>query len=418
MRVIMTSDEVGPWTVDSILPLEPEERPILEAIGQVLADDLVSEMDIPPFRSSAMDGYAVRWEDTAGASPFRPRLLKVSGRILCGDSPAGVMPPGTALQITTGAIMPAGANAVVRQEDTDHDARKPNGKPPEEIGIFREARPGAHVRPAGEDIARGSLVLPRGRLLRVPEIGVLASLGRDKVRVVRRPVVSILTTGNELVPLGRALTPGKIYDSNGYALAAQVLRCGGVPNIIGTALDDVKSLSESIRKGLECDLLITSAGVSTGAGDLIRKVLTDLGADCVPDFRTRPGRHVAFGWIEAGGRKIPVLALPGYSVSSMLTFENFARPIILKLMGKEEKPRPLVKAIAENTVKSRAGMRSLARVKLRRDNGHYSARLTVPPGAGILTSIAEADGLLVIPENRSEVSAGDEVSVQLLDWGD
>ena len=415
----MPGDETLERGVETIQPLEPEEKPILDAIGQVLAEDIVSEMDIPPFSSSAMDGYAVRWEDTVGASPFRPAVLKVAGRILCGDSPAGVMEHGTALQITTGAILPVGANAVIRQEDTDHDARKPNGKPPDEIGLFREARPGVHVRPAGEDIARGSLALPNGRLLRPPEIGILASMGIERIRVIRRPVVSILTTGNELVPPGGVLTPGKIYNSNGYALAAQVLRCGGIPNVVGTARDDVKSLSDAIRGAtLACDLLITSAGVSIGAGDLIRKVLAELGADPLSNLRVSPGKHVAFAWIEADGKRIPVLALPGNSVSSMLTFERFARPAILRLMGKEEEPRLLVKAIAESPVKGKAGMRKLARVKLKRDNGRYSARLTGPQGSGILTSIAEADGLLVLPENRNEISAGEEVSVQLLDWGD
>jgi len=402
--------------------LEPERKPILDCLGQVLAEDVYSTIDIPPLDNSAMDGYALRAEDTRGAGETSYRYLAVVGEVAAGSMPTKKVRPGTAIRIMTGAPLPEGADAVVRFEDTDEVNRKSSGGDLSQIGILCQAKKGLNVRGRGEDIAKGNLILKKGKVLRPQEIGVLASLGRSTALVIRRPIVAILATGDELIGVDQPLAPGKIHDSNNYTIAAEVSRYGGIPKILGIGRDSVQSLTEKIDEGLDADLLITSGGVSKGDYDIVKDVLAEHGEVGFWTVRMKPGKPLAFGIIKKteGGRekKLPHLGLPGNPVSSMITFEQFARPAILKMMGKKILAKPAIRAIIEDDVVDTDGRRLFARVSVTRRGGQYRASVTGPQGSGILTSMAKANGLAVIPENSKGVKAGDMVEVQMLDWGE
>jgi len=259
-------------------------------------------------------------------------------------------------------------------------------------------------------------------VLRPQEIGVLASLGRSNALVIRRPVVAILATGDELIGVDRPLTPGKIYDSNTYTIAAEVSRYGGIPKILGIGRDSVQSLTEKIDEGMDADMLISSGGVSKGDYDMVKDVLAEHGEVGFWTVCMKPGKPLAFGVmkkVEGGGKgEVPHLGLPGNPVSSMITFEQFARPAILKMMGKKNLAKPAIRAIIEDDVVNTDGRRIFARVSVTRRGGQYYASVTGPQGSGILTSMARANGLAVIPENSKGVMAGDMVVVQMLDWGE
>jgi len=401
--------------------LEPERKPILDCLGQVLAEDVYSTIDIPPLDNSAMDGYALRAEDTRGASESSPRYLVVVGYVAAGSMPAQEVKPGTAIRIMTGAPLPEGADAVVRFEDTDEVNRKSSGDDLSQIGILWQARKGSNVRGRGEDIAKGDLILKKGNLLRPQEIGVLASLGRSTALIIRRPVVAILATGDELIGVDQPLAPGKIHDSNTYTIAAEVSRYGGIPKILGIGRDSVRSLTEKINKGLDADMLITSGGVSKGDYDIVKDVLAEHGEVGFWTVCMKPGKPLAFGVIKktkGGEKKVPHLGLPGNPVSSMVTFEQFARPAILKMMGKRVLAKPAIRAIIEDDVVDTDSRRLFIRVSVTKRGGQYYASVTGPQGSGILTSMAKANGLAVIPENGEGAKVGDLLEVQMLDWGE
>jgi molybdopterin molybdotransferase len=402
--------------------LESERKPILDCLGQVLAEDVYSNIDIPPLDNSAMDGYALRAEDTLGATESSPRYLVVVGEVAAGSMPTKKVRPGTAIRIMTGAPVPPGADAVVQFEHTDEVNRKSSGRDRSQIGILCQAKKGLNVRRRGEDIAEGELILRKGQVLRPQETGVLASLGHSIALVVRRPVVAILATGDELIAVDQPLAPGKIHDSNTYTIAAEVSRYGGIPRILGIGRDSVESLTAKIDEGLDADMLITSGGVSKGDYDIVKDVLAEHGEIGFWTVCMKPGKPIAFGVIrKVKGRKkgkVPHLGLPGNPVSSMITFEQFARPAILKMMGKKTLAKPTIQAIIEDDISNNDGRRVFARVTVARRSGQYHASLTGPQGSGILTSMAEADGLAVIPESSKGVKTGDMVEVQMLDWGE
>ena len=291
--------------------LEPETRPILEAEGQVLAEDVAGPFDIPPLDNSAMDGYALRTEDILGASEASPVTLRVTGVVAAGQVPTGRVEPGTAMRIMTGAPIPEGADAVVPFEDTDEVERRASGRPLSEIGIREEVPPTANVRPAGQDVRAGERVLESGTVLRSAEIGVLAALGRGSVRVIRRPVAAILATGDELVDVGQDLQPGSIYDVNSYSLCVAVRRAGGVPRLLGIARDNLDDLDAKLQAGLEADILLTSAGVSKGDYDIVKDVLARRGEIELWSVRMRPAKPLAFGVLDGpDGRRVPTWASP------------------------------------------------------------------------------------------------------------
>ncbi|MDY6836295.1 MAG: molybdopterin molybdotransferase MoeA [Chloroflexota bacterium] len=400
--------------------LPSEKRPILECLGQVLSSDVSAGLDVPPHDNSAMDGYAVLSEDISTASVTRPVSLTVIGEIAAGYVPVQEIRTGTAIRIMTGAPMPPNANAVVPFEYTDESSRKASNEDLSRIGILHAVKRDANVRHTGEDIAKGALVLEKGTVLSPSHIGLLASLGQSFASVVRRPVVSVLTTGDELIDIGQPLPNGKIYNSNAYSIAAQVIQYGGIPSILNISRDTFDSLNKSIDKGIESsDLLITSGGVSVGDYDVVKDVLAERGTVLFWTVKMKPGKPLAFGVLKQtpGNRLIPHIGLPGNPVSSMITFEQFVRPSILKMLGKQDLAKPCVEATIQNNIKNSDGRRIYARVFVTKHANQYHASLTGPQGSGILTSMAMANGLAIIPEDTKEVWQGDRIQVQMLDWG-
>ena len=397
--------------------LQPETRPILEADGQVLAEDVEGRFDIPPLDNSAMDGYALRTEDIRGASETLAVTLRVTGAVAAGQLPTVSVEPGTAIRIMTGAPIPEGADAVVPFEDTDEVDRRASGQSLSEIAIREDVPTAANVRPAGQDVRAGERVLDSGTVLRSAEIGVLAAVGRSSVRVIRRPVAAILATGDELVEVGQDLQAGSIYDVNSYSLSVAVQRAGGVPRLLGIARDNLDDLDAKLQAGLEADILVTSAGVSKGDYDIVKDVLARRGEIELWSVRMRPAKPLAFGVLNGpGGRRVPHLGLPGNPVSALVGFEQIGRPAILKMMGKTRLARPTLRATLEEPIHNFDGRRVYARAIVTRRDGAYYARLTGHQNSNILTSMARANGLAVCPEDVAVKEAGEEVEVQMVDW--
>jgi molybdopterin molybdotransferase len=419
---MISVEEAQERLLSHVSVLGEEEVSILDALGQVLADDLRSAINVPPLDNSAMDGYALRAKDTSSAQQGSPRLLRVIGTVAAGSVTDMEVVPGTAIRIMTGAPIPKGADSVVRFEDTDETARQ-RGGPISEIGICVAAKQGQNIRPAGEDISEGTMVLPAGTIIRPAEVGVLASLGRGTISVIRRPVVAIVATGNELVEAGQPLPLGKIYNSNSYSVAALVRRYSGIPQVLGIALDSKDSLVATLRRGLDADMLITSGGVSVGDYDIVKEVLAQEGEIGFWRVRMKPGKPLAFGQIKGvdktgASRTITHLGLPGNPVSSMVTFEMFARPAILKMMGKRNLAKPTIEAMLEDRILNKDGRRVFTRAIVEKREGRYFARLTGRQGSGVLTSMSLANGLVIVPEDVAEVKPGATVRVMMLDWNE
>ncbi|MBI2872302.1 MAG: molybdopterin molybdotransferase MoeA [Chloroflexi bacterium] len=416
---MLSVEEALERVLATVQVLEPEERPLLGALGQVLAEDVVAEFDIPSLANSAMDGYALQHTSIRGASPQTPRVVKIISEIWAGQLPTREVTPGTAAHIMTGAPIPKGADTVVPFELTDERERRAAGKPVAEVSVYRELPLGSHVRPAGEDVARGQVVLHRGSVLRPAELGVLASLGHLRVKVIRRPEVAIIATGNELLAPGQPLEQGKIYDSNSYAIATAVLRYGGIPHLLGIARDEMEELRRKLEAGIHADLLVTSAGVSTGESDLVRRALEERGKVEFWSVRMRPAKPIAFGLLQGpGGRVVPHLGLPGNPVSALVAFEELGRPALLKMQGRTRLAKPTIRAVLEGTIVNRDHRRVYARVVVTQRDGKYYACPTGPQGSNLLTSMALANGLAICPENVPAKHAGDEVEVRMLDWNE
>jgi molybdopterin molybdotransferase len=408
--------------LSNISVLDTEEKPILDSLGQVLAEDIHSEIDVPPRDNSALDGYAVRSSDIKGANNKNPLILKVIDMIVAGGTPKKALTSGTAIRIMTGAPTPEGADCVIGFEDTDETSRISSAKEiPPEIGILVKEESGANIRKTGESIHKGEKVLANGTIIRPSEIGVLASMGRSEIKVVRRPIIAILATGDELTRLGEPLLEGKIYNSNSYSVAAQVIREGAIPKLLGIALDNEASVVNKINQAMDADLLITIGGVSMGDYDVVKDVLSKQGKMVFWKVRTKPGKPLAFGTLKRSvkGSKIkdlPHLGLAGNAVSSMVNYELFVRPAILKMMGKTNINKTSVEAIIEDKISNNDGRRIFARVMVSKRDGQYYAKLTGPQGSGILTSMTLANGLAIVPETTSVINKGDRLQVMMLDW--
>jgi molybdopterin molybdotransferase len=410
--------------LNEINVLEAESVPILDSLGQVLAEDIKSDINVPPRDNSAMDGYAVRAEDTKGASAASPRFLKVIDTVMAGAISRHKVVPGTAVRIMTGAPVPEGADSVVQFEHTDDAKRRESSaEPVTKVGIRKEASPGLNIRKAGESIARGAIALRKGTVIRPAEIGLMASLGYSRVRVIRRPVVAVLSTGNELAALDGPLPEGKIYNSNTYSIASLVKSCGAIPKILGIARDDEAELVAKLSQAKDTDMLLTTGGVSAGDYDMVKDILARDGEMVFWKVRVKPGKPLAFGRMKGADKdgrlkSVPHLGLPGNVVSCMVSFELFVRPALLKMMGKTNFARPSVEAVMEDNVKNDAGRRLYDRAIIEKRNGRYYARLTGAQGSGILSSMSLANGLVLIPEDRKEVKKGEAVRAIMLDWNE
>jgi molybdopterin molybdotransferase len=399
--------------------LEAEEKPLLDCMGQVLAEDINSPLALPPLANSGMDGYALRHSDIAGASQENPSTLEVIGIVAAGQMPDKTVVPGTAIRIMTGAPVPDGADTVVPFEGTDEVQRKREGKPLDQVAIYADMPPGCNVRPAGEDVSQGALVLEKGTVVRAAEVGVIASLGMDTVKVIRRPVVAVLATGDELEETGAPLPAGKIYDSNTFSVAASVVASGGVPKILGIARDNLEDLNAKLEATAGADLVVTSAGVSKGDYDIVKEVLNERGEMNFWLVRMRPAKPLAFGHLNGvGGKTIPLLGLPGNPVSAMVAFEMFARPAIRTMLGRTKIPRPMVEGVLTAPIRNEDGRRVYARVEVELKDGVYRATPTGPQGSNILTSMSRANGLAICPEDLPGKNAGDQVQIIMLDWNE
>ncbi len=399
---LLTVDEALEGILTRIRPLGTRETPLLDAIGRTLAADVVADRDVPPFRNSAMDGYAVRGADVATA----PVRLKVIGTVAAGAMPDRAVHPGEAMRIMTGAPMPDGADTVVRVEDTDNAD--------DVVTVTAPTKAGISVRQAGEDLTQGTTVLPKGTVLRPAEIGVLASLGVPKPLVIARPRVAVMATGDEIVEPSEVPGPGKIRNSNSYSLASAIWTSGCGPWLRPVVRDTPDSLRAALHDAMEADAIVTSGGVSVGDHDWVKPVVSEMGRIDVWAIAIRPGRPLAFGEIRGvGGRTVPIFGLPGNPVSALLTFELFVRPALLKMSGRTKLFRPRAQAKLLDAVDKPAELRFFAR-------GIYDAtagtvRLTGPQGSGILRSMALANCLLDLPPGPESFAAGETVAVILTD---
>lgn len=412
-REYLTVAEALELVLESVGVLSAETVALPDALGRVLAEPVVARDSLPPFANSSMDGYALRASDLRDATAVHPVALRVIGDVAAGTVFVGEVVPGTAVRIMTGAPLPSGADAVVPVEETNEAWRDPQRPLPETVQVGRPVGAGDYVRGIGEDIQAGQEVLSVGHLLRPQEIGVLASLGVSRLTVTRRPKVGILATGDELVPVEAPLTPGKIRNSNGYAQAAQVRALGAIPVELGVAGDSEADVRAHLQTGLEAgvDLFISSAGVSVGAYDVVKAVLEAEGNVGFWRVRMRPGKPLAHGTY----RGIPYLGLPGNPVSAMVSFERFARPAILKMAGHRRLDRPELQVALQEELTS-DGRESYIRAVVRRADGRFVATTTGSQGSHIMTSLVQANALLIVPEGVTAVAPGTLLTALMIDW--
>ena len=380
--------------------------PLAEATGHVLAEDVVAQEDIPPFDNSAMDGFALLSTDSKPQGD-QPPHLRVTGAVAAGYVADHAVEAGTAMRIMTGAPVPPGADTVIQVELTRH-----GGSESDWVEILQEVKPGNNIRPAGEDMRRGQKILPRGTELGEWEIGILATLGWATVPVVRQARVAILGTGDEIIEIDQPLAPGKIRNSNSYLLEAAVRRAGALPERLGVARDTAESLREKFARAMTYDLILTSGGVSVGDFDLVKDIMAEQGQVNFWRINMRPGKPVAFGHI--GG--VPLVGLPGNPVSSAVTFELFARPVIRKLQGHAAVFKPQVEVVVEDGIQERAQRRHYVRAHVMWQNGKFVARTTGNQGSHMLTSLLQANALVIIPEGGPEVPPGTMLKAIMLDW--
>jgi molybdopterin molybdotransferase len=403
---LSTVDEHVDRIVEALDPLPPYDQPLLEALGLPVCEDIVSEVDLPGFDNSAMDGYAVCFSDVATASEEQPVHLPVVGEMAAGQSRLLAMSPGTSVRIMTGAPVPQGADAVVPVEWTDGGLAT--------VRITRAPREGEHVRRRGEDVRTGELLLRDGALLGPRQLGLMASVGRSQVRSRPRPRIVVMSTGAELREPGAALGYDSIYDSNSYMLAAAARATGAIAYRVGIVSDEPAEFRDALSDQLvRADLVVTSGGVSKGAYDVVKEVLSEVGTVSFGEVAMQPGKPQGFGFV--GEDRTPILTLPGNPVSSYVSFEVFVVPAIRRLMGHEPYRRPTVKAVCRQGFSSAPGREQY--VRARYDTDARGAHVTPVGGHGshLLGDLAEANALVVVPAEATAVHGGDAVQVLVLD---
>ena len=397
-------DEALEIVLEQISPLAFEEVSLIDSLDRVLAEDIYAELDIPPFDNSAMDGYALSSLDVSGASPENHILIDVVEDLSAGNIARKEVGRGQAIKIMTGAPIPRGADSVVMVEETEAIGNK--------VRIFEKVKPLQNIRQAGEDIRKGELVLKKGQIIGPAQMGIVASMGAGTVKVAKAPRVGILATGDELVGIEENIAPGKIRDSNTYSLFGQVKKTGGIPCNLGIAKDDKSRIRAKIEEGLDYELLLISGGVSVGDYDYVKLVLSEMGAEIkFWKVAMRPGKPLVFGVINGK----PIFGLPGNPVSSMVAFEVFVKPVILKMLGQKQSMKKEVDAVLEEGIKKKKGFRCFLRAQTNWEDGVYLARTTGPQGSGILNSMALANSLMILPEEAELIEKGTKVTVRFLD---
>lgn len=393
-----TYEEARSIVLSSVAPVGTERVETGRALGRTLAEDVAAPWPLPFCDNSAMDGYAVRADDCRG-----PARLKITGYLPAGGTGSAVVTPGGAVKIMTGAPIPVGCDAVIPFEETEVS----------DGHVFVKGRVTVrqHIRFRAEDVREGDVVLQAGTPLRPPEISMLASLGKTFVPVYRKVRVAVLSTGDELIELGEAPSPGMIINSNSPAIAAAVREAGAESLLLGIARDDLESHAAKISEGLKADALITTAGVSAGDRDLVREVLAGLGvASRFWRVDIKPGGPTAFGMKDGK----PVFSLPGNPVSALVTFEAFVRPALLRMMGRRRVVRPLVKATLTGEVRKKPGKVNFLRVGIEVRDGEYFATSAGDQNTGILRTMVLSDALAVLPADKTSFAAGEKVDVHLL----
>jgi len=386
-----------------IEPKGMEKVSITESLGRILAEDVRARRSNPPLDNSAMDGYAVIAGDIQSATPESPVQLELVDEVAAGAVGKIMLKPKQAIRIMTGAPIPPGADAVLMQEDTDK-----NGSA---ILAKDKATVGENIRRAGEDVKEGEVVIPKGRVITPALVGMMAVCGRSSVLVGQRPTVAILSTGDELCELDQVPEGSQIFNSNGYMLAAQVQSAGGIPRYMGVARDDEQDLLEKFKWALESDIVLSSGGVSVGDYDLVKASLEKMGNEMLFwKVAMKPGKPLAFGKI--GER--PVFGLPGNPVSSFVSFEQFVRPSIKKMMGAEDISPRTVQAVLTRGIRKKTERVHFMSAVVSWDGGVYTVTPAEEQGSGVLKSTVAANGLLVFPLEKGELKQGERVTVQLL----
>ncbi|MCA9933585.1 MAG: molybdopterin molybdotransferase MoeA [Ardenticatenaceae bacterium] len=399
--------------LDGVSVLPTETVPLLDSLNRILAQPVVARDSLPPFANSSMDGYALRAADLSGATADTPATLRVLADIAAGSDVDVTVTEGTAVRIMTGAPIPPGADAVVPVEDTNEPWRDEKRPLPSHIQIHRQVQAGDYVRGIGEDIRAGEQIIAAGQQIRPQEIGVMAALGVGETAVIRRPRVAVLATGDELINVEESLRPGKIRNSNGYAQTAQIAALGAIPIPLGIARDTEEDVRTRLQIGIEMgvDLFVSSAGVSVGAYDVVKAVLESEGNVGFWRVRMRPGKPLAYGKYHG----IPYLGLPGNPVSSMVSFERFARPAILKMGGHAQLDRPQVMVTLKEEIES-DGRESYIRAVVMREGDGYTAVTTGGQGSHMMTSLVKANALLIIPEGIKHVPIGQQLQAMMINW--
>ena len=398
----------------SFSSVDIEEVPLSQAAGRVLSKNIKSDINLPLFTNSSMDGFAVRVEDVEGAGEDQPVILNVVEDIPAGKRPSNKIGKNQTARIMTGAPLPEGVNAVVPIEDTDQydsGSRSQSHLLPAEIKVYRSVSEGAYVRLVGEDVTSGEVVLEPNSRLRPQDLGLLAMLGISQISVFRRPRIIIFSTGDELLPVDVPLQPGKIHDSNAYTLSALISRDGGLPEYLGIVPDQEKAVRGSLETAVEhhADLILSSAGVSVGAFDFVRSIIQSDGELEFWRVNMRPGKPFAFGNFQG----VPFIGLPGNPVSAFVGYEVFGRPAILKLSGITNPIRSRIRTKVSEDIES-DGRESYLRAVVHSKNGEWIARLTGHQGSGNLLSLVQANALLIIPSGVKSLPSGTEVEAWLL----
>ena len=407
-RQLMTFDAARRLIDEMIKPeSSSEEVSLLEAYNHVLQENVVSTFDIPPFNRSTVDGYAVRASDTFSAEENQPAILKLRGIINVGEIPKVKIEKGEAANIVTGAPIPEGADSVVMVENTETE----NGKL---LRVYRAVTKDQNIMKKGTDIRKEETVLKTGRILGASEIGVLAALGIAKIRVLKTPIVAVLSTGGEISEPGKKLPAGKIFDINAYSLSTGVLESGGKPVNLGVVPDDRTELRNALEHALAiADVVLTSGGVSVGPKDLAPQIVDSLGKPgvLISGIAVKPGKPTTIGLI---GKK-PVFSLPGHPTSALLMFHLLVRPVIQQMAGKSPIEAKVVRALAAARMFSAKGRRTFVMVNLKRNEANNIIANPVETGAsGAITTLAKADGFVEIPENQQFIDMNEEISVTLL----
>lgn len=413
MKSLLSVEEAKHLLLESFLPGKIEKLPLTQCNGRILAEDIFSPIDLPLFDNSSMDGYAIKAGDVATGTADNPITLKVVADIPAGQVSPVKLKSGEAIRIMTGAPLPKGADAVVPIEDTDHSQQEGQTSRgvPDEVRVFKPIKRGDYIRPKAQDVKNGEKVLPGRMRLRPQDIGFLAMLGIHRAPVFRRPRVALLSTGDELLPVEAPLGPGKIHESNAYALSALIQRDGGESIDFGIAPDREESVREILERAVSShsDLLLSSAGVSVGAFDFVRKVIEKDGGLEFWRVNMRPGKPLVFGKY----RDVSFIGLPGNPVSAFIGYEVFVRPVIMKMTGLSDYRRPTIRVKLLEGVES-DGRESYLRAVVSLKEGIWLAQLTGHQGSGNLRSLVQANALLIIPSGVKSQPAGSEVDAWFL----